>query len=115
METIQYPTEIKAIKEHTCDFCLGKIEKNSRYIKSVYKHDYIYTWRTHIHCSEIASKLKMYDNCDIGLTTNDFNECINEEYDNIMSNTQNELYEDKSFVIPKFQERLQFVLSYHRI
>ena len=115
MKTIQSPTEIKAVKEHKCDFCLGKIEKGSKYIKSVHKCDYMYTWKTHKKCAEIASKLNMYDNCDEGLTTEDFNESIRFEYNNLMSNTQNEIYESKDFGLPNFQGQLQFVLNYYGV
>jgi len=115
METIQSPTETKAIKDHKCDFCLGKIEKGSKYIKSVHKYDDIYSWKTHKQCSEIASKLKMYDHCDEGVTTDYFIETIKDEYSNLMSNNQNEKYESKDFVLPNFEGQLQFVISHYGV
>lgn len=57
----------------------------------------------------------MYDNCDEGVTSDFFIETIKDEYSNIMSNTQNELYESKDFVIPNFKDQLQFVMSYYAI
>lgn len=115
MVTIQTATETKAIKDHKCNFCLGEICKGSKYMKSVHKQDFIYSWKTHKHCSEIASKLNMYDYCDEGLTTDAFIEIIKDEYSHIMSNTQNELYEIKDFVLPDFQGRLKFVLNYYNV
>jgi len=113
METIQYPTETKAIKNHRCDFCLGVIEKGSKYLKSVHKYDVVYSWKTHKKCSEIASKLNMYDNCDEGVTSEDFIEIIREEYSRIMAETQNEKYESKDFILPNFGGQLQFVVDYY--
>lgn len=115
MQTIQSATETTAVKNHKCDFCLGIIKKGSKYLKSVHKHDEIYTWKSHWGCAEIADKLNMYDNCDDGLTSNDFVEIIQNAYDEIMSSTQNELYESKNFVVPDFEEKLQFVLSHYKI
>lgn len=115
METLQYPTEIKAKKEHKCDFCLEPIQKGSIYLKSVYKYDDIFSWKNHLCCSEIASKLKMYDDCDEGVTTDDFIESIKDQYSKIMSETQNDIYESKDFVYPKFKERLIFVLNHYGV
>lgn len=115
METIKYPKETKANKEHKCDFCCGKIEKGSTYINGVYKYDGIYSWKTHKSCSEIASKLKMYENCDEGVTTDDFQEFIKHEYSYLMSNFHNEEYEKPDFIIPDFQHQLRFVISHHGI
>ena len=44
-----------------------------------------------------------------------FIEIIKDEYSHIMSNTQNELYEIKDFVLPDFQGRLKFVLNYYNV
>jgi len=109
METIQYPTKVKSKKEHKCNFCNGKINKGNYYLKSIHKYDVIYTWKTHIHCSEIADKLRMYDHCDEGLTSDIFIETIKEEYNSIMQKNQ------QDFDIPKFIDRLSFVLEQFQI
>lgn len=114
METISYPKLTKAIKQHKCDFCRQPIEKGSNYFKSTYVDGGIYDWRTHEDCSYIADKLKMYDNADDGVSQDFFIEEIKDEYSRIMSETQNELYESESFVIPIFKDRLQFVINFHR-
>lgn len=115
METIKSPTKIKAAKEHRCDFCLGKIEEGSEYIKSVYKYDFIYSWKAHKKCDEIASKLEMYEDCVDGVTAEGFAEKIRQEYSDLMSKTQNCIYESKNFVLPNFEGQLQFVLAYYGI
>lgn len=97
-------------------FCCQQIERGTTYLKSTHKCDGdVYTFKTHNHCADIASKLKMYDNCDEGLTTEGFLENIKNEYQEIMSSTQQELYESKDFVYPKFAEQLQFVMNHHGI
>jgi hypothetical protein len=116
METIQPTTKRKAIKPHKCNYCELPIHKGSLYEVGVFKFDdSVYTWKNHIACAEIASKLKMYDYCDEGLTEEDFQENISEEYQRIMSDTQNELYESEGFVYPPFSERLRFVMNHYGI
>lgn len=116
METLQQATETKSVKEHKCDFCCGIIKKGEIYLRSTHKMDGdIYSWKTHEHCAELAHKLHMYDDCDEGLTTENFIENVKEEYKEIMSKTQTELYESKGFTYPPFAEQLVFVLEYHKI
>lgn len=115
METIVQPYLVKANKDHRCDYCCGAIKKSTRYYKSVHKYDDIYDWKTHQYCADIADKLKMYDDVDEGLGAERFCDNIREEYQQIMSETQNELYESKDFVYPSFQDRLLFVLNHYNI
>lgn len=116
METISHATQTKAIKDHRCNFCCEVIEKGTTYLRSTHSHDGdIYSWKTHEPCAKIAEKLKMYDNVDEGLGSEDFIENIKEEYNQIMSDTQNELYESESFTIPKFKDRLLFVINFYGI
>lgn len=57
METLTYPKETKAIKEHICNFCNSRIPKGDTYFKSTHKFDgMVYDWKSHKHCSEIADK-----------------------------------------------------------
>lgn len=116
METISYNKETRANKVHTCNYCHAFIEKGSRYMDGVFKYEgNIYHWRTHKYCNLIADQLKMYDDCDEGVTDEDFREYIDIEYSKIMSEHFNEEYEDKDFKIPNFNDRLMFVLKYHKI
>ena len=115
METIQYPTEVKANKEHNCNFCTFKIEKGNSYFKSVHKIDEVYTWKTHSHCKKISEILAMYDNCDEGVTTYDFIENIKSEYNDLMLTNNYEIYTNKDFIVPSFQDRLNFVLVHYNL
>jgi len=78
METISYPKEVKAIKDHVCDFCCDKIKKDEKYNISTHTQDgSIYSWKTHLHCDAIASRLEMYKDLDgEGLTGDMFHETI---------------------------------------
>ena len=85
METIRQAHETKAIKQHVCDFCSQKIQIGETYFSSTHTHDgTIYDWKTHKGCNFIANKLDMYDNCDDGLTGDDFMEIIKEEHYSLM-------------------------------
>ena len=55
----------------------------------------------------------MFDNCDEGVTGEDFKENIRTEYQDIMQSKFNELYESKDFSFPVFSEQLSFVKTYH--
>lgn len=112
METIS-SNLVKARKNHTCDWCGGKIEVGTTYRKQFLKDDEPYTWKNHIYCEEIASCLDMFD--DGGVTESDFVENIQQEWHRIMSKEHNELYESKDFKIPKFMEQLDFVIKHHNV
>lgn len=85
METISYASEVKANKEHRCDFCSEKIAQGETYLKSTHKNDGdVYDWKTHKYCGELATKLKMYDNADEGVTQDFFMESVEVEYINLM-------------------------------
>lgn len=104
MTVLQYPTRTKAKKTHTCNLCLHKIEIGSLYMKSSYKEDVVYTWKTHTWCQEIAEKLKMHKDRE-GVGSNEFTNDIHEEYSNLTPIIGN----------PKFNEILQCVLNHHSI
>jgi len=110
METIS-SSKPKANKQHTCDWCEGVINKGDIYEKTVLKHDFIFTWKNHIKCSQIALKLNMFDNCDEGLDSESFKECINIAFCEIWQKKDIEYYESKDFRIPSFAEQLDFVIS----
>lgn len=112
MDLISHQTR-KARKEHTCDWCLGKIKKGQHYNHSFCKDDYVFVWKNHIRCAEIATELKMFD--DGGVTQDDFHEHIGEEYMRIMSEHHNEIYEAKDFKYPSFEKLLDFVCEFHNI
>lgn len=70
---------VKARKNHTCNLCGGIIDKEEKYNCQTNVHDgRIYDFKTHVHCSELASEYNMYDDCDEGLTEDDFIEYMDE-------------------------------------
>ena len=113
METISYPKIVKARKAHVCNYCGFVINKGEKYQTSTYFNDMIYTWKAHIECQSIASKLDMFDDADDGVTGELFYEIIIEEFKEIWIKLDRELYDSKYFVIPKFKEQLEFVIKHH--
>ena len=66
----------KANKTHVCDFCCLKINKGERYQEQTLVNDVIYKWKSHLSCLELTNKLKMWDWCDDGLTSDSFIEYV---------------------------------------
>lgn len=110
--SIQQP---KANKQHRCNYCLGIIEKGETYEKTFLIQDDCYTWKSHLKCQEIASKLKMFDNEDYGVTDEIFIENIKFEYITIMEEYHSEIFESEDFIYPSFIERLNFVIAHHKV
>lgn len=120
MKTLSYPREVKANKEHRCNFCCEKIRQGELYITSTHKQDGgIYDWRTHKHCSGIASRLRMYDSCDEGLTEDGFQETIHSEYfDLLVTKFSKEDVKKYSDVIQelrsvRFKDKLSYVIRHY--
>jgi hypothetical protein len=120
METLSYQKEVKANKEHSCYFCCEKIRQGETYVTSTHKQDgTIYDWKAHKHCSEIASRLKMYDDCDEGLTGEGFQEGIHSEYfDLILSLFEKEDLKKYPDVIQqlrnvRFKDKLSYVIRHY--
>ena len=96
-----------ARKDHKCDFCYDVIHKGEQYQFQTNVFDgAIYNWKSHLRCEEIAAQLKMYDDCDEGLTGEDFREIITESYYQLRS-------EDDPTPLPLFNARLDYVWNYH--
>jgi len=110
METITSPTKTKANKEHKCEFCLYPIFKGTDYLRSTHKFEgIIYTWKAHENCSELVSKLDMYDSED-GVNSEVFRECVDAEYYKL----NQDLMED-GFIAPIFIKRLEFIFNHYKI
>ncbi len=107
MEIINDPRRVKARKKHKCDWCGYAIPAGMVYSTATYKHDYIYTWKSHIKCIELVDKLNMQS--DEGVTEECFYECVTEEFRQIWIELDNNLYESKDFVIPDLEEQIDFV------
>lgn len=64
-------------KEHRCDLCGCRIEKGERHRMQRNLFDgAFYVWREHLVCHSVASQLKMYKECDDGLTESIFQELL---------------------------------------
>lgn len=85
VQTIKNHSEVKAIKEHICNFCNDKILIGEIYIKSVHVNDgELYDWKAHWYCNELASKLDMYKDADDGVTDQMFQETIHSVHDDLL-------------------------------
>lgn len=110
METISQ-TNQKARKEHLCDWCNEKIKVGEKYRRSFCKEDEVYVWKNHIHCEKIAQELNMFDNGPV--SESDFADSIKQEYQKIMSEKYNEIYESKDFEYPNFKDQLDFLCVFY--
>lgn len=123
METISSQKEVTANKEHRCDFCCEKIRQGEKYITSTHKYDgQVYDWKTHIHCNNIADRLRMYDHCqddDTGVTEEYFQTEINEVHDDLLiAMIPAESIKDCSDIIQqlrrvRFKDKLSYVIRYY--
>ena len=67
----------KARKEYYCDLCGGKILKDECYERQINQFDgRMYTWRTHLHCQNLCSKIWNYVDPDEGMTGDEFCDAV---------------------------------------
>ena len=69
-----------ANKEHTCNWCGGKIVKGEKYNRQTILFDgRIYDWVSHLDGLELTCLLNMYDyDCGEGISEDTFQECVDE-------------------------------------
>lgn len=108
VETIEDIKNVKAIKKHKCSFCGGTINNGDTYQKGVFKTDYVYTWKNHLHCSALVNKIQKICFFDIN-TQEAFEESI-EIYFAELSKLNNT--ECKKF---SFDFKLKWLLNYFKI
>lgn len=120
METLKNPTETKAVKEHNCSFCGEIIAKGTVYEKSTHKNNGdVYDWKSHKHCSDLASRLKMYDDAEDGLTQDCFMEIVDNHHDDLLLKQlpKNDInnYSDiiEQFKKVKWRDKFWFVIKYY--
>lgn len=120
METLSYQKEVKASREHRCNFCGEKIQVGEKYITSTHKYEgSIYDWKTHKYCADLASRLKMYENADEGVTEEDFQETIHSTHDDLLINMfpKDEIkkYSDviQQLRHVKFRDKLFYVICHY--
>jgi|GEM_PF-2158587 hypothetical protein len=120
METLSYPTDKKANKDHTCDFCAEKIHKNEIYVKSTHKFDgQVYDWKTHKYCAKLATTLNMYDDAEEGLTQEVFMETVSCVHDDVLISKlpENEIVKYRDIIQQlqkvKWREKLWFLIRHY--
>ena len=107
-----------ARKEHICEFCGCKINKGQKYYRQTNIYDgCIYDWKGHEECSQIASELDMYGECDYdeGLTPECFRDILDEyiyqeHYDDITDDIAEEWqnltrYEEVCKILEELKEK----------
>ena len=121
MDTLMQPTKTKAIKEHRCNFCGEKIYKGDTYIKSTHKNEgEVYDWKTHDRCSELADKMKMYEDADEGVSQEIFMENVSEEHYCLLTDRfaedEKKKYSDilKQLREVRFREKLHYVIMHYK-
>jgi len=119
METLSYPKEVKARKQHSCDFCNERIIVGDKYMKSTHVFDgQVYDWKTHNHCNKLAHTMNMYDDCDEGVSMDDFREYVSCKHSDILIEQIPEKDRLKfgdiinQFHLVIFRHKLWFVIRY---
>jgi len=119
METLSQSKETKARIQHRCDFCNDRIVIGEKYIKSTHAYNgQVYDWKTHKYCSKLANRLKMYDDCEEGVTMDDFMELVSEKHNDILitqipdkdANKYGDIIRQLTKV--RFTDKLWFVIRY---
>jgi hypothetical protein len=103
MDRIGSTTVQKAKKEHKCNYCDGVIAIGTAYERQAFKYDDFYVWKSHPKCQAIAEKLRMFDNCDDGVTNEYFYETIKEEFYSLEG--------EQDLGISKFYDMLDYVCT----
>lgn len=98
-----------ARKEHKCDFCGGIIAIGEKYERQTNNHDgELYDWVCHRECSQVASKLCMFDYCDDnGLDSDGFIQSLNQYvYDNHYDEEIDDIAEDWQLPYPEIVKKV---------
>ena len=113
MITLKDSKETKAIKDHRCSFCNGRIPKGDTYIKSSHVNDgAAYDWKCHPHCNELSHTLNMYESCGNFVTEGDFFDIVSYEYMDIMTAILTKSVTDNFDLI---REELDYVAFKHKL
>lgn len=73
--------KVKARKKHNCNFCYKPIKIGDEYLTQTLKYDEIYSWKTHIKCSDLAKLMDLYSLADgDGVCSEMFTDYLFEEY-----------------------------------
>ncbi len=85
-KTVVSPHRVKARKPHTCDWCMGRIEKGEGYVTSTLADGgYIYTWHECDRCAPYVDDMwHHYRGISPTLSANDFEDFMQEEYPEVL-------------------------------
>lgn len=78
----------KANKNHTCDYCLGEIEKGEFYRIATLKFDDVYKWKSHRECEFLAGEFHrsgLFEDYGNGMVQEDFEECVEQVHDSFVN------------------------------
>jgi len=106
----------KAKKRHKCDFCGEYIEVGEVYENQTNIGDgELYHWKSHISCQQLVNELDMFKDCDsnYGVTSDDFDEFVCQEYYNIMKKEIGNLVSTDGSIT--FKNKLKFVKDYYKL
>ena len=115
METLQNAKETKARKQHSCNWCYGKIIQGENYMKSTHVNEgEIYDWKAHTYCDKMVGVMNMFEHADIyeGLNGEDFQEIISQKYKDVLIEGMPEDYRVKYIELIK---QLNYVNFKHRL
>ena len=106
--------EPKARKDHKCDWCGGIIKTGEVYDCSfnICCGD-VYTWKNHQRCMLVAHKLDMFEECDEGVTEEDFLTCVTQSFTDLKEEKENIIVRYNE--LPKFSEQLDYVCEHYKI
>lgn len=99
--------DVKARKEHKCNFCTGTIAVGEVYGSQTNVGDGgIWVWKSHQKCTWLAQTLNMYDHYagDEGLNGEDFQDSIKDAFDDLW-----ETFEGYIPSKPTFLQKLEIV------
>lgn len=96
----------KARKKHRCNWCVQPIEIGEVYERqAIFDSGTAYTWKNHKRCSDLASKLKLFENSyGEGVSQEDFMDSIVEYYMELVNF-------DRKQKLPPFKEMLDAVFK----
>ena len=102
MITLRF-NKVKARKEHVCNFCCERIERDDHYYNSAHMYDgSVYTWKSHENCSKLLTELEM--DGDEGITQEGFWEDVKNKYNDLTVDDEVGLEE------PNFKQMLDYVI-----
>lgn len=106
MNTTIKTNKVKARKDHKCGYCNGRIEKGDVHNTDICAGDTIFTFRSHIHCSNLVSEMIDWNDFQDGLNSDSFMEEIRCQY---------QIHTGLNTIGVPFGEMLKYMLNKYEI